>query len=91
VDKKGTIHKFIPDKHNRVSCSLPKKRKAAAYTLFYWDVDKQRFMALEHDTSTDESQYYTNIPGNALLWFKIPERIYNQRVSFIRNDSIMIY
>jgi hypothetical protein len=91
VNKKGDIHKFIPDKQSKISYSLSKKNKTAAYTLFYWDIDEQHFIPLDYEKSTEESQYYTNIPENSLLWFKIPERIYNQRVFYIHNDSIRIY
>lgn len=93
VNTKGKIHQFIPQMQHKQACVLEKRkdRTEVNHTLFYWDVTENRFIPLLHEKSTDTTQSYDQIPGNALLWFTIPERIFNQRVFFIENDSIKTY
>lgn len=68
------------------------KRKADInHTLFYWDIVEKRFIPISFTESTDTTQIYDQVPDNALLWFTIPERIFNQRIFYIKNDSIKIY
>lgn len=93
VDLHGDIHKFIP-KMQQGKISIFKKRKNKAnidHTLFYWDIIAKRFIQLSFKESTDTTQIYEQVPDNALLWFTIPERIINQRIFFIDNDSIRLY
>lgn len=92
VNKKGEIHKFIPHIPQKKACVLEKRKgKTGNHTLFYWNLVEKRFVPLSYFTSTDTTQTYNQIPGNALLWLTIPERIVNQRVFFIENDSIKKY
>lgn len=93
VDRDGNIRKFIPQKQYKQTCTLSKRKKKRdqVHTLHYWDTDRHMFIPLDYASETDTTQTYNNIPGNALLWFTIPERIFNQRVFFIENDSIKTY
>lgn len=93
VSQKGKIRKFIPEIENRQTFTLNKRKKKLdqEHTLHYWDTDKGRFIPLDYVSTTDTTQTYDQIPGNALLWFTIPERIVNQRIFFIENDSIKTY
>lgn len=93
VNTKGKIHQFIPQMQHKQACVLEKRKDRAEvnHTLFYWDVTENRFIPLLYEKSTDTTQSYDQIPGNALLWFTIPERIFNQRVFFPKNDSIKTY
>ncbi|UBD77458.1 transglutaminase-like domain-containing protein [Parabacteroides goldsteinii] len=93
TDKDGNIRKFIPQKEHKQSFTLNKRKKKLdqEHTLHFWDTEKERFIPLEYASSTDTTQTYDQIPTNALLWFTIPERIVNQRIFFIENDSIKSY
>lgn len=93
TDKDGNIRKFIPLKEHKQTFTLNKRKKKLyqVHTLYFWDTEKDRFTPLEYVRSTDTTQTYDQIPENALLWFTIPERIVNQRIFFIENDSIKSY
>lgn len=93
TDRDGNIHKFIPQKEHMLTFTLNKRKKKLdqVHTLHFWDTEKDRFTPLEYVRSTDTTQTYDQIPENALLWFTIPERIVNQRLFFIENDSIKTY
>lgn len=93
TDKDGNIRKFIPLKEHKQTFTLNKHKKKLnqVHTLYFWDTEKDRFTPLEYVSSTDTTQTYDQIPANALLWFTIPERIVNQRIFFIENDSIKSY
>lgn len=93
TDKDGNIRKFIPLKEHKQTFTLNKRKKKPdqVHTLYFWDTEKDRFTPLEYVSSTDTTQTYDQIPANALLWFTIPERIVNQRIFFIENDSIKTY
>lgn len=93
VNKNGEIHKLIPQKENVQTFTLNKRlnKLDQQHTLHYWNTDKDKFIPLSYVSSTDTTQTYDKIPGNALLWFTIPERIVNQRIFFIENDSMKIY
>ena len=93
TDKDGNIRKFIPQKEHKQTFTLNKRKKKLdqEHTLHFWDTEKERFIPLEYASSTDTTQTYDQIPANALLWFTIPERIVNQRIFFIENDSIKSY
>lgn len=93
ISEEGKIHKFIPQKTNKKIFTIDKRKNKLGleHTLHYWDTDKNGFVALDYTSSTDTTQTYDQIPGNALLWFTIPERIVNQRIFFIENDSIKTY
>lgn len=93
VDRDGNIRKFIPLKKHKQTFTLNKRKKRLdqKHTLHYWDTDNEGFVALKFICETDTTQTYDQIPQNALLWFTIPERIVNQRIFFIENDSIKTY
>jgi len=93
VNGNGSIHKFIPHTQKNRSFTLEKRKnkKDAPYTLKYWNIQEKNFVSIPYTETTDSTQSYNRIPENALLWFTIPERIVNQRVFFIENDSIRWY
>lgn len=93
VGRKGEMHQFIPQMQHKQSYVLEKRKnwRKVNHTLFYWDIIEKRFIPLSYEKATDSIQVYNHIPKNALLWFTIPERIFNQRVFFIENDSIKKY
>ena len=93
TDKDGNIRKFIPQKRHKQTFTLNKRKKKLdqEHTLHFWDTEKERFIPLEYASSTDTTQTYDQIPASALLWFTISERIVNQRIFFIENDSIKSY
>ena len=61
------------------------------HTLHYWEPDKDKFVPLQYASETDTTQTYKQIPRKTLLWYTIPERIVNQRLLFIENDSLKRY
>ena len=71
--------------------TFPKRKRLLKrpYTLHYWDAESASFSPLEYDSTADSTQSYTNIPENALLWFTVPDRIVNQRVFYLENDSVI--
>lgn len=93
VDREGNIRKFIPTKEHKKTFTLNKRKNKLnqEHTLHYWDPDRERFVPLKYISETDTTQTYNQIPENALLWYTIPERIVNQRISFIENDSLKTY
>lgn len=93
VSKDGKIRNFFPQKENKQTFVLNKRKKKLdlKHTLYYWDIDKELFTPIEYKSSTDTTQTYDQIPKNALLWFTVPERIVNQRIFFIENDSMKMY
>lgn len=86
----GSIHKLIPEKENKQTYTFDKIRNKQnqEHTLHYWNMEKEDFIPLKYSKSTDTTHTYNQIPRNALLWITIPERIVNQRIFFIENDSI---
>lgn len=93
LDKLGNIKKLIPQKDHTIEFTLDKRKKKLnqIHTLHYWEVKENRFIPINYREATETTQSYDQIPCNALLWFTIPEKIYNQRVFFIENDSLKIY
>lgn len=93
LDRRGIIHKFIPVKDQIQTFTLSKRKGELnkKHTLYYWDTSKSRFTSLDYASATDTTQTYDHIPRNALLWFIIPEKIINQRICFIKNDSLLIH
>lgn len=93
VNTMGETHLFVPFIQKKRTSVLKKRRGefSVEHNLFYWDVIEKRFIALPCKEVEDSTQTYDQIPKNALLWFTIPERVVNQRVFFIENDSIKIY
>ncbi len=93
VDNFGKIHMFTPSMLEKKPLTLAKRKgkEKLVHTLFYWDVNKRVFTRLQYEQSSDSTQFYREVPTNALFWFTIPERIVNQRVFFIENDSIKKY
>lgn len=93
VDRNGNIQKFIPQKEHKQTFTLNKRKNKSnqEHTLHYWDTDNEKFAPLKYISATDTTLTYDQIPVNALLWFTIPERIVNQRIFFIENDSMKIY
>lgn len=93
VSPSGEIHKFTPriQQHKTLILAKLKGKSTMPHTLHYWDVNRKYFVPLKSIESTDTTQTCNCIPDNALLWFTIPERIVNQRIFFLRNDSIKEY
>ncbi|MDR0892284.1 MAG: transglutaminase domain-containing protein [Mediterranea sp.] len=80
VNTEGKPHEFIPqEKTDSVVLKKRPRKKSQPHTLSYWDVKEQGFVALNADSETDSTKTYHSVPRNALLWFTIPERIFNQR------------
>lgn len=93
VSSEGEVRKLIPDRENKMTFTFNKLKNKldVKHTLHYWDTDKKKFVPIELVSSTDTTQTYDQIPSNALLWFTIPERILNQRIFILQNDSMKIY
>ena len=91
ADAHGHVRKFIPRPDRPQAFTFPKRKRLLKrfYTLHYWDVEAAAFSPLEYSSTADSTQSYTNIPENALLWFTVPDRIVNQRVFFLENDSVI--
>ena len=91
VDVLGNVRKFVPCQERTSTFTLSKIKGLfdRTYTLRYWDTETASFSPLEYSHATDSTQTYANIPENALLWFTVPDRIVNQRVFFIENDSVI--
>lgn len=92
LSNEGEINKLIPKKQTH-SYTLKKRtdRLYLPHTLRYWEPEKERFIELKYTESTDTTQSYDNIPVNALLWFSVPEKIKNQRIFIIEDDSLRYY
>lgn len=93
LSEEGAIHKFIPDMQHPQTYTMKKRSNALnqKHTLYYWNVDEKRFATVEYASATDSFHVYDRIPGNALLWFTIPERVFNQRIFFLENGEIKRY
>lgn len=93
IDEEGNIRKFIPPKENTQEFTFNKYRKKLdqEHTLHYWEPNKDKFVPLQYISQTDTTQTYDQIPQGALLWYTIPEKIFNQRLLFIKNDSLNTY
>lgn len=91
VSSNGEVHLFIPRSDQKFSYTFDKKKRSRNYTLHYWDVDRESFVSIPCKSSTDSTQTYEQIPENALYWLTLPERIVNQRVFFIEQDTIRRY
>lgn len=91
VNKTGNVHLFIPQLGNKRSFTLKKRKTGRIYTLHYWDINRRSFIPIPYKELTDTTQIYEQIPNNALLWFTLPERIVNQRIFFIKQDTIKSY
>ena len=93
IDEEGNIRKFIPQKENTQEFTFNKYRKKLdqEHTLHYWEPNKDKFVPLQYISQTDTTQTYDQIPQGALLWYTIPEKIFNQRLLFIKNDSLNTY
>lgn len=93
VDREGYTRKFIPQKEYMQTFTFDKRKNKLnqEHRLHYWEPDKNRFVPLQYASETDTTQTYDCIPRNALLWYTIPERIANQRLLFIENDSLKRY
>ncbi len=91
VDAHGHIRKFIPRMDRTRAFMFPKRKRLLKrpHTLHYWDVESASFSPLEYNSTADSTQSYTDIPENALLWFTVPDRIVNQRVFYLENDSVI--
>ncbi|MDE6215118.1 transglutaminase domain-containing protein [Bacteroides sp.] len=91
MDAHGRIRKFVPRPERVQAFTFPKRKKLLnrPYTLYYWNVETDSFSPLEYSSTADSTQSYTNIPENALLWFTVPDRIVNQRVFYLENDSVI--
>lgn len=93
VDINGDINKLVPDSNNLISYTLKKRenRIDQAHTLRYWNVKMNDFVSINPTQINDSTQEYDQIPSNALLWFTVTDRILNQRIFFIDNDSIRVF
>ncbi len=93
LNTEGDIRLLIPQIEQKQTAILEKRKDKTKvnHTLFYWDIIDKRFVPLSFKEATDTTQVYDQIPMNALLWFTVPERIFNQRIFFIENDSIKKY
>jgi hypothetical protein len=93
VSKNGEIHKFIPQLNNREALTITKgpRRRGMPHTLFYWDIYEHGFLPVPYISKTDSTQSFDQVPKNALLWFAVLDRSFNQRVFFVENDTIMRY
>ena len=91
VSSNGEVHLFIPRSDQKFSYTFDKKKRSRNYTLHYWDVDRESFVSIPCKSSTDSTQTYEQIPENALYWLTLPERIVNQRMFFIEQDTIRRY
>lgn len=86
--KDGSIRKLMPDMNTKVNQSLYRTPGEKPQNLFYWEPQTDRFKRIECDGFNDSLQFYTQIPDNALLWYKPVQKVPHQRVSFIENDTL---
>lgn len=91
VNQNGEVHQLTPRLDQKFSYTFDKKKRGKDYTLHYWDVYRGFFVSIPCKSSTDSTQTYEQIPENALYWLTLPERIVNQRVFFIEQDTIRRY
>ena len=93
LDSIGNVRKFIPDMDHPQAYTMKKRSNALnqKHTLYYWNVGEKRFTSVQYASATDTFHVYDRIPGNALLWFTIPERVFNQRIFFLENGEMKRY
>lgn len=87
TDSIGQCRFFRPDTTHRLSQTFKKKPQDAPRTLYYWDTDEDCFKPLAHQTATDTTAHYNNIPDNALLWYAPDKRTLGQRIGIIENGE----
>lgn len=83
TEKNGTFRVLEPDTAHLVAQSFKREAGTNPRILYYWDTGKYRFEQLKYTESSDSTQYYDNIPDNALLWYTIDRRAIGQRVGII--------
>lgn len=83
TEKDGKIHQFLPDTIHSLSATFKRAMNKSPKLLSYWDTDSNRFIQLPYCELTDSTQYYENIPTNALLWYRQEQRTYGQRVGIL--------
>lgn len=91
INARGNVRKFVPYPERALVLTLPKRKdmRHVQHTLHYWDTGTAAFQPLECRKTTDSTQTYSNVPADALLWFTVPERIFNQRVFFVEDEATM--
>lgn len=67
TDDKGGIRLFKPDLSQTTSVVCRQKAGRQVFPLAFWDTERDAFVPLKSKEVTDSTQYYDNIPANALL------------------------
>lgn len=86
--KNGTIHKFIPNTAVKVSQHLLREQNKLPKELLYWDTQTDQFKLIDCDSINEQMQFYSQIPENALLWYRFASKTLGQKVGFIENDTL---
>lgn len=79
----GTFRLLKPDTRHPVSQVFQRVAGENPQILYYWDCEKQGFSRLEYAELTDSTQFYNNVPDNALLWYILDRKALGQRVGMI--------
>ena len=67
TDDKGGIRLFKPDLSQTTFAVCRQKAGWQVFPLAFWDTERGAFVSLKSKEVTDSTQYYDNIPANALL------------------------
>lgn len=67
TDDKGGIRLFKPDLSQTTFAVCRQKAGWQVFPLAFWDTERGAFVPLKSKEVTDSTQYYDNIPANALL------------------------
>lgn len=83
TDRDGSFHMLTPDIEHLISQTFQREAGENPKILYYWNCKKQEFSRLEYVSLTDSTQFYNNIPDNALLWYTLDRKAIGQRVGII--------
>ena len=67
TDGKGGIRLLEPDLSQPVTVICQREAESQVFPLAFWDTEQKTFVPLNRKSLTDSTQYYDNIPTNALL------------------------
>lgn len=88
LNDNGDIRKFIPNTDKMVSQHLLRDPNKSPRELHYWDTQTNRFKLIGCDSINEQMQFYTQIPENALLWYRFAQKTLDERVGFIECDTL---
>lgn len=88
TDAAGNVRFLSADTTRMGTFTFRKNEREIPYLLSYWERTEGRFVEIACASQTDTTATYTNIPADALLFYRIGKRVLGNRVGFIDRDSV---